>query len=42
VAKKTLKKQPNYIVPKAKKAAPRVSNRIKVPPKIKAPVELPV
>ena len=42
VAKKTPKKQPNCTIPKAKKAAPRVSNRTKVLPKVKAPVELPV
>ena len=42
VAKKTPKKQPNCIIPKAKKAAPRVSNRTKALPKVKAPVELPV
>jgi hypothetical protein len=42
VAKKTPKKQPNYTVPKAKKATPKVSNRTKVLPKGKAPVELPV
>jgi hypothetical protein len=38
VAKKILKKQPNCTVPKAKKAAPRVSNRIKVLPKGKGSV----
>jgi hypothetical protein len=42
VAKKTLKKQPNYTIPKPKKAAPRVSNRTKALPKVKALVELPV
>ena len=42
VAKKTPKTQPNCTVPKAKKAAPRVSNRTKALPKVKAPVELPV
>jgi hypothetical protein len=42
VAKKIPKTQPNCTVPKAKKAAPRVSNRTKVLPKVKAPVELPV
>jgi hypothetical protein len=42
VAKKTLKKQPNYTIPKAKKATPRVLNRTKVLPKVKALVELPV
>jgi hypothetical protein len=33
VAKKTPKKQPNYTIPKAKKATTRVSNWIKVLPK---------
>ena len=42
VAKKIPKKQPNYTIPKAKKAAPRVSNRTKALPKVKALVELPV
>jgi hypothetical protein len=42
VAKKIPKTQPNCTVPKAKKAAPRVSNRTKVLPKGKALVEVPV
>jgi hypothetical protein len=42
VAKKILKKQPNYTIPKVKKAAPRVLNRIKVLPKVKVLMELPV
>ena len=40
VSKKTLKKQLNYTVPKAKKAAPTVSKQTKVPPKTKVPMKI--